>query len=171
MARRNGEPDRGRGKMLGALWRTDALPVGGAVEYSDPTLPVIDPVVGSLWSEVDYVGPAPRPATLCRDVPRRRPLLRRVALVRRELARPKLERRGAGFLRSGSEDVPVRHPVAKLHLRIPGAASGGGVSFDESAARDPAAHPVVAAANLVAPTVSRRSRPTSISRNTSPFSG
>jgi len=60
VARRNGEPDRGRGQMLGVLWRTDALPVGGALEYVDPTLPVIDPVVGSLWSGVDYVGPARR---------------------------------------------------------------------------------------------------------------
>jgi hypothetical protein len=44
VARRNGDPDRGRGRMLGVLWRTSATPVGGGFEYFDRTLPVVDPV-------------------------------------------------------------------------------------------------------------------------------
>lgn len=60
VASRNGQPDRGRGRMLGVLWRTDALPVGGALEYYDPTLPVIDPVLGSPWSDTSYLGRARR---------------------------------------------------------------------------------------------------------------
>ncbi len=43
-ARRNGRPDLGRGEMLGVLWRTSVLPVGGSGEWGEPTLPVVDPV-------------------------------------------------------------------------------------------------------------------------------
>jgi hypothetical protein len=43
-ASRNGEPELKRGVMLGVLWRTDAQPVGGAIEETDErTLPVVDP--------------------------------------------------------------------------------------------------------------------------------
>jgi hypothetical protein len=45
-ARANGRPDFGRGDMLGVLWRTSAIPVGGPMERTFPwrTLPVVDPV-------------------------------------------------------------------------------------------------------------------------------
>ncbi len=43
-ARRHGQPDRGRGDMLAALWRTTGQPVGGGYEMFDPALPVVDPV-------------------------------------------------------------------------------------------------------------------------------
>lgn len=43
-ARLHGRPDRGRGDLLAALWRTTGQPVGGAAEMLDPTLPVVDPV-------------------------------------------------------------------------------------------------------------------------------
>ena len=42
IARRNGQPDFGRGPMVGAMWRTDGLAVG-ADEIFSPSLPVIDP--------------------------------------------------------------------------------------------------------------------------------
>ncbi|MGQ9913099.1 MAG: Tad domain-containing protein [Thermogutta sp.] len=44
VARRNGRPDFGRGEMLGVLWRTSVVPVGGPGEWVEPTLPVVDPV-------------------------------------------------------------------------------------------------------------------------------
>jgi len=43
VARRNGEPSRGRGTMVGVLWRSDAMPVGGPNEAVMGTLPVVDP--------------------------------------------------------------------------------------------------------------------------------
>ncbi len=43
-ARLHGLPDRGRGDMLAALWRTTGQPVGGPDEMLDPALPVVDPV-------------------------------------------------------------------------------------------------------------------------------
>jgi hypothetical protein len=43
VARRNGQPDFGRGDMLGALWRSSGQLVGGGNEASDPTLSVVDP--------------------------------------------------------------------------------------------------------------------------------
>lgn len=46
VARRNGRPDHGRGDMLGALWRASGRLVGGENELFDPTLPVVDPVLG-----------------------------------------------------------------------------------------------------------------------------
>ena len=58
-ASRNGDPDHGRGPMFGVLWRTDARPVGGAVEtnYSpeERTLPVVDPQLDSLPNQDKYV--------------------------------------------------------------------------------------------------------------------
>jgi len=42
-ALRDGTPVRGRGPMVGFLWRTTGVPVGGAAEALDPTLPVVDP--------------------------------------------------------------------------------------------------------------------------------
>ncbi len=44
VARRNGSPSFGRGDMLGVLWRTSVVPVGGAGEWVEPTLPVVDPL-------------------------------------------------------------------------------------------------------------------------------
>lgn len=55
VARRNGEPDRGRGMMLGVLWRTNAAPVGGEFEYLDRTLPVVDPVRDSEPDQASYL--------------------------------------------------------------------------------------------------------------------
>ncbi|MFZ5828756.1 MAG: TadE/TadG family type IV pilus assembly protein, partial [Planctomycetota bacterium] len=43
VSKRNGEPDHGRGPMLGALWRTTGAFVGGDGEAYDPSLPVVDP--------------------------------------------------------------------------------------------------------------------------------
>ncbi len=43
VAGRNGVPDYGRGALLGVLWRTSAVPVGGDGEAIDPTLPAVDP--------------------------------------------------------------------------------------------------------------------------------
>ena len=42
----NREPESGRGRMQGVLWRTSGRPVGGD-EASDPTLPVVDPESGN----------------------------------------------------------------------------------------------------------------------------
>jgi hypothetical protein len=42
-ALRDGTPDRGRGPMVGFVWRTTGVPVGGGAEALDPTLPVVDP--------------------------------------------------------------------------------------------------------------------------------
>lgn len=60
VARRNGQPDRGRGNMLGVLWRTNAVPVGGELEYYDRTLPVVDPVYDLLPDRADYIRRARR---------------------------------------------------------------------------------------------------------------
>lgn len=46
-ARLNGDPDFGRGRMLGVLWRTTGAPVGGDFESASPSLPVADPNDGS----------------------------------------------------------------------------------------------------------------------------
>jgi len=43
VARRNGQPQDGRGDLLGVLWRSSAVPVGGNAELFDRTLPVVDP--------------------------------------------------------------------------------------------------------------------------------
>ena len=58
IARRNGIPQRGRGPMLGALWRTWGVPVGGEYELFDRTLPVVDPVMDSLIDQHRYVATA-----------------------------------------------------------------------------------------------------------------
>jgi len=60
VARRNGQPDRGRGNMLGVLWRTSAMPVAGEFECVDRTLPVVDPVLDSVPDQDDYVRRARR---------------------------------------------------------------------------------------------------------------
>jgi hypothetical protein len=44
VARLHGNPQRGRGPMLGVLWRTWGVPVGGASDTALRTLPVVDPV-------------------------------------------------------------------------------------------------------------------------------
>ena len=42
------EPELGRGKMLGALWRSSGQLVGGDNESVDPTLPAVDPLQDTL---------------------------------------------------------------------------------------------------------------------------
>lgn len=42
-ARRNGVPDYRRGPLLGVLWRTNVVPVGGDGEAIESTLPAVDP--------------------------------------------------------------------------------------------------------------------------------
>jgi len=57
-ARRNGVPDLGRGEMSGALWRASGQPVGGDHELADPTFPVVDPVLGTMPNQAEYVARA-----------------------------------------------------------------------------------------------------------------
>jgi hypothetical protein len=60
-ARANGRPDFGRGDMLGVLWRTSAIPVGGMGEGTDPlsrTLPVVDPVGDMLPNQASFLADA-----------------------------------------------------------------------------------------------------------------
>jgi len=58
VAQRNGQPDYGRGLMLGVLWRADAQPTGGASETSDHTLAAVDPVNDQTSGQTDYVSVA-----------------------------------------------------------------------------------------------------------------
>jgi hypothetical protein len=58
VARRNGIPDHGRGDMVGVLWRTSGRPVGGPDEFLDPSLPVVDPVLGSTFDQPRYMSVA-----------------------------------------------------------------------------------------------------------------
>ncbi len=63
VARRDGDPNRGRGLMFGVLWRTsdpDAvpLPVGGEAEPLGPTLPVVDPGFEALAGDSRYLARA-----------------------------------------------------------------------------------------------------------------
>jgi len=60
VARRNGEPDFGRGEMLGAFWRSSGELVGGYGEAADPTLPVVDPVLGAVPNRQEYARRARR---------------------------------------------------------------------------------------------------------------
>lgn len=60
IARRNGIPQRGRGPMLGVLWRTSGQPVGGQYELFDRTLPAVDPVMDNLIDQHRYVATARR---------------------------------------------------------------------------------------------------------------
>ena len=55
IANRNGDPERGRGPMLGVLWRTSAVPVGGEFEYFDRSLPVVDPEMEAASVSDSYV--------------------------------------------------------------------------------------------------------------------
>jgi hypothetical protein len=48
MAERHGGQSRGRGPMLGVLWLTSGLPVGGESNALERTLPVVDPVMDLL---------------------------------------------------------------------------------------------------------------------------
>lgn len=43
IARRHGEPERGRGPMLAVLWRTSGVAVAGGGGMFDRTMPVVDP--------------------------------------------------------------------------------------------------------------------------------
>ena len=58
VAQRNGQPDYGRGLMLGVLWRADAQPVGGESETSYGTLAAVDPVNDQTSGQTDYVNTA-----------------------------------------------------------------------------------------------------------------
>jgi len=60
VTRRNGHPQNGRGEMLGVLWRTSAIPVGGEGEWYESTLPVVDPVWGNTYHQEHYVRTARR---------------------------------------------------------------------------------------------------------------
>lgn len=44
----NRESQRGRGKMLGVLWRTSGQPVGG--DEANPVLPVVDPITNAQYA-------------------------------------------------------------------------------------------------------------------------
>ncbi|RMF98344.1 MAG: hypothetical protein D6741_09545 [Planctomycetota bacterium] len=57
-ARRHGNPDNGRGELLGVLWRTNGVPVGGSYEYFDRTLPVVDPVLDMMPNQAEYLARA-----------------------------------------------------------------------------------------------------------------
>lgn len=58
IAARHGEPDRGRGKLFGVLWRTSAVPVGGENERADPSLPVVDPARDTSADRDQYLDTA-----------------------------------------------------------------------------------------------------------------
>ena len=57
-ALRNGQPDFGRGNMLGALWRSSGQLVGGDNELADPSLPVVDPELGTVANLAQYADKA-----------------------------------------------------------------------------------------------------------------
>lgn len=62
-ARRDGNPARGRGLLLGVLWRTGdgtfpPAPVGGGMEGFRPTLPVVDPVFEAALGNSHYLARA-----------------------------------------------------------------------------------------------------------------
>jgi hypothetical protein len=54
IAKLNGQPDYGRGTMLGALWRANGQLVGGDYELADPSLPVVDPELGAEPNQSHY---------------------------------------------------------------------------------------------------------------------
>jgi hypothetical protein len=56
----DGQPDHGRGNMLGALWRTDGQLVGLDDETTQRTLPVVDPVGDAGVDQADYIVAARR---------------------------------------------------------------------------------------------------------------
>ena len=60
VAIRNGQPDFGRGKILGALWRSSGQLVGGDYEMADPSLPVVDPELGTMPNQSEYLSTARR---------------------------------------------------------------------------------------------------------------
>lgn len=55
---RDSEPERGRGRMLGAMWRGSGQLVGGTREKTDPTLPVVDPESGTSPAASTYADQA-----------------------------------------------------------------------------------------------------------------
>jgi hypothetical protein len=55
-ARRNGEPDFGRGQMLAAFFRANGQLVGDpAYEAADRTLPVVDPLYDAMPDQAEYL--------------------------------------------------------------------------------------------------------------------
>jgi hypothetical protein len=60
IARRHGETSPDRGRLNGVLWRTVVDPVGGQLEETASTLPVVDPVRGSEPDQEDYLETAQR---------------------------------------------------------------------------------------------------------------
>ena len=55
VAQRNGEPDYGRGTMLGVLWRADAEPLGSSSENVYRTLAAVDPVNDQTSGPTNYL--------------------------------------------------------------------------------------------------------------------
>ena len=55
---RNSNPDYGRGTLLGVLWRSSGRLVGGDDEEVDPTLPTVDPLLGALSNQPQYLADA-----------------------------------------------------------------------------------------------------------------
>jgi len=60
VALRSGRPDRGRGPLRGVLWRSSGMPVCGASDLLDRTLPVVDPVGDTLVNQTDCAATARR---------------------------------------------------------------------------------------------------------------
>jgi hypothetical protein len=60
IARRNGQPELGRGPMRAALWRINGQVVGGTGEGYDRTLPAVDPVMDSMPNQQQYLETARR---------------------------------------------------------------------------------------------------------------
>ncbi|MBN1590260.1 MAG: Tad domain-containing protein [Pirellulales bacterium] len=58
IAKRHSGVTRGRGPMFGVLWRTNGTPVCGASDALDRTLPVIDPVMDTLWDQSQQIDKA-----------------------------------------------------------------------------------------------------------------
>lgn len=54
-ANHNGWRAHGRGELRGMLWRTSVQPVGGSAEATDPSLPVVDPVWGTMPNQATYL--------------------------------------------------------------------------------------------------------------------
>jgi hypothetical protein len=58
VAQRNGQPDYGRGVMLGVLWRADAQPLGSTSEAVYRTLAAVDPVNDQSSDQANYLSVA-----------------------------------------------------------------------------------------------------------------
>jgi hypothetical protein len=54
IAKRNGEPDFGRGTMIGAFWSADGQLVQGSATVADSIFPVVDPCDTTMPNQPDY---------------------------------------------------------------------------------------------------------------------